>query len=339
MQLSTPTRRITSTVAIAAALTMGAGAASAAPVGAGDTTSAAAPAHASASAGRTDVARTSYLAATHSGGTAYLRLVDRATGAVTRTITSAPMHRDSPFGDATVAPDGAVWAVVGDSTFRTRLVRITGGRTTTVLPYATDVALSPDGRRVAVTVVSPDADGDGQGTASVRVGPADLSSPPRTIGQTTFPVGTDGKPSAEIAAPRVDTWLGNDRLVVSRGCCGDNAVTVLPASGRTDLLRAPSAETPSPVARYGDDAVLTVRDVYRAPDAPQGAEQLVGHDLVRVSAAEPRGTTVGHVPHGPGWEAGVASYLRRTHATVLDPQNAGLPYRGPGSVDRTFVAG
>lgn len=203
----------------------------------------------------------------------------------------------------------------------------------------TDVALSPDGRRVAVTVVSPDADGDGQGTASVRVGPADLSSPPPDDRADDFPRRHGRQPqrrdrgTARRHVARQRPRRGLARLL------RDNAVTVLPASGRTDLLRAPSAQAPSPVARYGDGAVLTVRDAYRAPDAPQGAEQLVGHDLVRVSATEPRGTTVGHVPHGPGWETGVASYLRRTHATVLDPQYAGLPYRGPGSVDRTYVAG
>lgn len=303
--------------------------------------SASAPARVAAAA---PVWQTHYLVASHQGRTARLSVVDRRTGAVQRTIATAPMLADglTPFGDATFARDGSVYAVTrGAGTYSSKLIRIAGGRTTLVMPYAVAARVSPDGTRLAVTVMSPDVDRDRKGTGSVRVGSVTGRGGFRTLASSTFPVDRAGEPATEVALPMVHTWSGNHHLVVSRGCCDYNAVSVISADRPARMATWPKVEGTAqtyPVARYADGSVLVPRNV----DVGRGTEadpvRTVRYDLLRVSPARPRGVKVGAVASDAKVDANLGAFIRRTSGEALVPWVTSLRYRGPGVADDSFVA-
>ncbi|MCH8614032.1 hypothetical protein [Arsenicicoccus dermatophilus] len=295
----------------------------------------AAPAAPAAAAVRPSVT-TSYLAATHTGRTARLQLVDRRTGVVTRTLATAVMKgANNPFTDAGIAPDGTVWAVSRQGgPYSSTLLRIKDGRVNTVMPYVASARISPDGTRLAVTVLSPDVNHDGRGTRSVRVGSV-TGRGMRTIAQETFPVDAQGQPAVEYQVPHVQTWLGNHHLALWHGCCDDGNVSVISA----DRVSTPSAwpgrngdASTEVVGVRGDTAVVPVAVTDR-----DGSP--VRYDVYHLSPAHPRGVRAGQVGVGRDGTMLMRPYLLTIGAAATVPEYAALPYRATKGVtlDRTFT--
>ena len=105
-----------------------------------------------------------------------------------------------------------------------------------VAHYATSVTFSPDGKKIAYTVVSPDGDGDGRGLAAVRTMPA-VGGKATTVYSETFTVAPNGVPTQETGGQQVKAWVGG-RIVLAWGCCGDQETTLLPATTKTRTLKA-----------------------------------------------------------------------------------------------------
>ena len=181
-----------------------------------------------------------YVAKVNRGTTQSLVVASRATGAVVRAVASGTVvGGNNVFEDVDLAPDGTVWAVQATrGAYASKLVKYAPGkRGVVVMPYVVAARVSPDGRRLAVTGVSPDADHDGKGTTSVRVGPVG-GSKFTTLGSWTFMVDPKtGDPTQQYAAPVVAGWVDNASLAVEWGCCDEGSVAIIPATRPTSPTR------------------------------------------------------------------------------------------------------
>ncbi len=117
-----------------------------------------------------------YAAITANGSTHYLRLVSKSTGKVLATLgsgrTESPGFPQSYFSSVDLARDGSVYAVAPDRTlhpsYQWSLYRYTTKGVTKLQPFIASAQESPDGKRLATTVISPDGDGDGFGLLAHR---------------------------------------------------------------------------------------------------------------------------------------------------------------------------
>ncbi|WP_409483505.1 hypothetical protein [Arsenicicoccus dermatophilus] len=281
-------------------------------------------------AAATPTVKTSYLVATHVGRTARLQLVSRATGAVTATLATTPMTGGpNPFQGASIAPDGSVLVVKeGRTPYDGKLLRIRGAQVTTLMSRVQAAKVSPDGRRLAVTLLSPDTDRDGRGTASLQVGPLSGTGM-RTIAEEPFPVGRGGLPTDDQASPMVRTWLGNHHVAVAWGGGDDGNVAVVPAdrpSSRQSWPRVSGDSSTDVAGVVGSTAVV-----------PVYAKN--GYDMVHVSPTRPRGVKVAHLRFTRDAVTPVKNYLRKVGAAPVDATYARLRYRATTGVvvDRTFT--
>ncbi|MCH8613526.1 hypothetical protein [Arsenicicoccus dermatophilus] len=281
-------------------------------------------------AAATPAVKRSYLVATHVGRTARLQLVSRATGAVTATLATAPMTGGrNPLQGASIAPDGSVLVVKeGRTPYDGQLLRIRGGRVTALMTGVQAAKVSPDGRRLAVTRLSPDTDRDGRGTASLQVGPVSGTGM-RPIAEETFPVRGGGLPAHDQAIPMVRTWLGNHDMAVAWGVEDNGNVAVVSADRPSTMRSWPRVSGDSSTDVAGVVGSIAVVPVYVKN----------GYDMVHVSPARPRGVKVAHLRFTRDSVTPVKSYLRKIGAAPVDATYARLPYRATKGVvlDRKFT--
>lgn len=326
---------------LAAAPAQAAPAAGAAPSAAAPSSSQPASQPVSAPAARVDRSSTVYAAVASSGTRRTLQLVSRRTGKVVKVLASGRASDwQEPFRDVDVASDGSVWAVVVDrrlpGQYGTVLVRYDAAGAHRVLPYATSVRVSPSARTVAVTVLSPDGDGDGRGLEAVRVIRRD-GRLVKTLVAQPFPVGSDGSPQAEVGGMNVAGWVSEAQLAVGSGCCDSGGVSIVSAT----------APTRRPVTFWGNGGTraIGVRGsavlVQRPREAGNGNTvpfHLVALDGYWVSRARPAGVRVIAIP---GEDLDPSRYVdamnRRAGATPWVVGAKRFPYRGTGRVVAAYV--
>lgn len=293
-----------------------------------------------ADAATTASASSQYVAVTTSKGVERLQLVNRATGRVVSTLASAKVGSDGQaFGDADLAADGSVYAVrYGKAPYGTTLVRFARGRATTIARYVTSVKASPNGRELAVTVVSPDANKDGRGTQALRIlTPAGKLV--RTLNTTTFPVDKNGIPMMETGTTWVSGWAGRSTLVLGSGCCSESNVHLV----RADVPRSARAWVTLPGS--DDTAAIGVRGtsvlVGRQRDTGDGHKvplRKVGFDMLWLSSKTPKGALAGRVNDADHSLTQIASGLNKRYgATPLVVGPTTFPFKGAGTVLRAYI--
>lgn len=280
-----------------------------------------------------------YLAVTRSGRTEQLRLVSRSTGATIRTLLTAHLgDRDSTILDADLAPDGdTAWVVRagGDGTYEGVLWRIKGTKSTLVQRYVRSVRLSPDGRKLAVTVLSPDGpDADRAGTQSVRLIDAATLKPTTTLGSWSFPVDRAGLPTVEVGALRVFGWLGSTRLVLGDGCCDSGEVSIVSATAKTALLSRPQFggdHNTIALSHQGTNVFVTRARWRDTEPEPQG------YDVFRITPTNHKGVRVFYYPTRKEAIEVVDALVAKTGATPYVVGSARYPYKGPGAVVAAYL--
>ena len=350
---SGPSRRVVITgVAAFAAAALPAGAAFAAPLAssasAGASSSAGAPASAAASssAGASSSDRGLYAAVVARGATHTLVVADQRTGTVVRTLATAQATDiQEPFEDVDLAPDGSVWAVVRATAkgrylpYASSLKHYVGRKAVTVLPYVTSVRLSPNGRQLAITVLSPDGNKDGKGTQALRIATTS-GTVLRTLSTVSFPVDKDGNPTVEIGGQRVAGWLTDRTLVVGDGCCDSGSVSLVSALAPSKATRWPTFSgtgSTRAIGTIGSGTVL-VADRLDIGDGVKVPFQTVGVRAVTMTAARPRGRQVQAV-RDP--DADVTRYIDRFVARAkakplaIGPKR--FPYKGTGTVRAAYL--
>lgn len=333
---STTARRLTrvglaATAVVAAATSVGAPSAHAATPSARTT--------AAAATNRTAV--TAYLVTTTRGT---LQLVDRGTGRVLRTVATAP--RGWSYTDATIAPDGSVWAVRrGAGFFDSMLVHVVGARATEVARYATSVRVSPNGSQVAYTRVTPAPRGSRSASSAVVVADA-RGTHPRVLASAALPVDAAGRPAVQPVTAQVSTWVGNATLALSGGCCDSGAVALVPTrpyrarplgGGMPDTRTITGDGATRPVAVRADGSLVVPVAVERGRGTVADPVRVVALDLYAVTTARPLGVKIGRVNAPYGDEGALRTWVRRTGARAVDGSVAALPYQGSGLVS-SFVA-
>lgn len=293
----------------------------------------------SATAMRSDGARW-YAAVTTKGATQSLSIVNRSTGAVVKTLATAKVGPDEDhFTDVDLTADGTVYTVQsrGSGFYGTALVRYSPGkRPVTLRPYVTSVEASPDGRTLAVTVLSPDGDRDGKGLEALRI----LSTDGRTLRTLTtlpFPVGRDGLPQVETRGLAVYGWLGSTSVIVRSGCCAESDVSVVSTSKATPLNRWATFVSEEDAMAIGVKGSSVLVAAPRWVES-YGTWSRVGIDAVWMSAARPKGTVAQQLTGESLSTADVADRLNaRFGATPLFVSPKRFPYKGPGTVVRAAV--
>lgn len=280
-----------------------------------------------------------YVAVSRSGSTFRLQLVDRRSGAVLRTLSSAKaVAGESPFLDADLAADGSVYAVVASPRrpqvgFGSPLVRYRASRATTLAQYVTSVEASPDGRTLAVMVDSPDGDGDGKGLEALRL----LSTSGRvvrTLDSFAFPVDKKtGTPLYETGGRQVQGWVGSSMIALRTGCCSESDLHLVRADRATRPTTWPTFEGQDEAMAIGTrgSSALVVRPVYKeyAPNSYVRA----GLEVAWLNTKRPKGQIVQRLT-GQNLEVttSAATLNRRHGATPLYTAPGTLPYKGSGRV-------
>ena len=312
---------------------------SAAPVAATITSTASTTSTATTSTtGRAPLGTTTYVALTEQNGAQALELVDRRTGKRLRTVASAdsPTDGSRAFGSVELLRDGTVFFVrygqgevlgpkgqiYGSTLWRTN----PKGQSVVFLRGVISAAVTTDERRIAVTQVSPDR-AHRKVHQQVRVGSVGGGAF-TTLKDYPIPTDASGSPLQEFATPQLRTWLGTSSLIAERGCCDENAVTVLSATKPGSAAQGPygdgSART---IGKLGERAALFLRPVFGpAPSYPER-----GFQAVQVTAAKPRGTVVWSTASTNRHRA-IAAALKATRATPLDIAKTTYPHQGVAQV-------
>lgn len=334
-----PSRRVV-LVALAAALPLGTSAvALSGPASAASLPTAPAQAAATQAAGV-------YAAVVARGSTHTLTLVNRSTGKVVRTLASARAYDwQQPFAYVDVAPDGSVWAVVRKTSpntylpYASTLVHYTGGKAVNVLPYVTSVRLSPNGKQLAITVLSPDGNKDGKGTQALRIA-TPSGKVLRTLSATQFPVDKNGDPTVEVGGLRVSGWLNPSTLIVGDGCCDGGSVALASASRPSPATKWPTLfgdGSTRAIGTIGDKTVLVARNRWKG-DGQKVPLSVVGVEAVTMSAARPRGSVVAYFPdENPSQDAYVDRFVARAKAKPLAIGTKRYPYKGTGKVVAAYL--
>lgn len=303
---------------------------------------AAAPSASPALAPQATSASRQYVAVARSGSTQRLHLVDRVSGKVVRTLASARVDGNGEaFADADLAADGSVYAVVrtrSGGQYGWQLVRYSAGRATTILPYVTSVEASPNGRQLAVTVVSPDGNRDGKGLEALRiVSPA--GKVVRTLTSTAFPVDRQGNPQYETGGLRVQGWMNAGTLVVRTGCCSDSNVHLV----RADVPRSPrtwptfDGEEDAMALGAKGTSVLVARP-WMTGDGRVTPFRRAGVEVAWLSAKRPRGVVVQRLKgENVTTETAADALVKKYGATPLFVSAKKFPYRGSGKVVAAHV--
>lgn len=255
-------------------------------------------------------------------GTVVVELADRVTGAVIRTVEERPAvaGSQSPFLDMDLAPDGTVYlAVLGDNPEWVGQLMIVApdGTERTSLPFVRSVRLSPDGRSLAVVVVSPDGDGDGLGLQAVRVLDID-SERITTVFSTPLDIGPDGTADGGTAWYRIESWSPDGQaVIVTEECCDFSNLFVVRTDGSSaGALPRVDGDAAAllgfdPAGRYiverrpfndagGADLVVVTLD----PESGKVSSPILElPDLPDVTAYELVGDQVPGVPTGRGEDA------------------------------------
>lgn len=341
-----PSRRVVLAALAATALPLGISAAApSGPASAAPHPTARTTAHPTSQAS-TAAAPAAYAAVVARGTSHSLTLVDRSTGKVVRTLATARADDwQHPFGSVDVAPDGSVWAVVRASrpnTYRpyaTWLVHYTRGKAVRVLPYVTSVRVSPNGRQLAITVLSPDGNKDGKGTQSLRIATTS-SKVLRTLSAISFPVDKNGMPTVEIGGQKVAGWLNPSTLVVGDGCCDSADVAIVSALKPTDNMKWPrfcADHSATAIGTIGAKTVLVAANRFSG-DGQKVPLQLVGMNAVTMTAARPSGKVVISVRDAdPTVDRYVGRFVARTKATPLVISTKRFPYKGTGKVVAAYL--
>ncbi len=339
----TPSRatRAALTLGVTAALVLPM-AASAVAVGA----TAAAPANTATSAAARVNTRDAYVAIVKQGNRRHLRVVSRSTGKVLRHVATATKTDEfiEPFADADLAADGSVWAVVADTKlpeyYQSRLVRYVGSRAERSLPYVTSVRLSPDEKRMAITVLSPDGDGDGYGLSALRL--ANLRGKvTSTLATTKLPVDRkQGYPLIETGSLTVRGWMGANDLVVTTGCCDEGSVSIVstlkPTRQQTWPTFTGTGDTTA-LGVKGSNLLVATSRVVEVKGSPHTFTR-AGIDAFWMTKRKPAGTLFTHIR---GSNLAVAdhtdSLVKKAGATPLEISTKRFPYKGTGSVLRALL--
>ncbi len=306
--------------------------------------STASPAAPSAPAASRVKVKDAYVAVTAEGTLRSLRLVDNRNGAVVRTLATQRMSGwEEPFRAVDLAPDGTVWASVLDSSlpqyFNYRLRQYTSTGMRSVLPYVTSVQMSPDGSKLAVTMLEPDLNRDGKATSALRlVTPSGRTI--KTLASTTFPVDKQGLPMVEIGALAVRGWLDPNTLIVTDGCCDSGVVSLVSATTPTSMPRWPTFEGDGNTMALGTNAARTEVLVTRSRESGDGIKvpiTRVGIDFYWISKAKPAGRLATTVK-GADLDVNdlITPILLQTKATPVIYAPNWFRYRGPGRVISAF---
>lgn len=284
--------------------------------------------------------RGSYVAIVRQGTMRHLRIVSRSNGRVLRHVASArAAGGEEPILDVDLASDGSVWAVVLDRSlpqpYQTRLKRFTSGRTVRSLPYVTSVRVSPDNRRLAVSVLSPDGDGDGRGLSALRVATTS-GKVVSTLSSTKFPVDRkSGWPIVEIGGLAVQGWLGTTELLVRDGCCDEGNISIVSARTPSKAQRWPTFHGSGSTMAIGTrgNRVLVVAERWAGDGTEQNPYHADGIQTFWMTKAKPAGTLVSTV-RGEDLDMSrhIDRLVRKAGAAPLWISPTRYPYRGSGSV-------
>lgn len=300
---------------------------------------------ATTSAGPKTSASDAYVAVVAEGTRRHLRVVSRSSGQVLRTLSTSRVVADvEPYRAADLAPDGSVWAVFADrrlpSMYQTRLVHIVGGKVVRSLPYVTSVRVSPDGGRLAVSVLAPATRRGGQGRAAlqtVRTATGAVS----TLASTSFPTdAASGWPTIEVGGLQVQGWADRATLVVRDGCCDSGNISLVPADVPSRVQNWPVFAGSGSTMAVGVKAgkVLVVANRWAGDGSEKAPFYSAGVDAFWVSKARPKGTLAGSVK---GLDLDVADYadsfVRAQRATPLWIGAKRFPYRGTGTVSAAYL--
>ena len=283
-----------------------------------------------------------YVAVVRSGTRRHLQTVSRSSGKVLRTVATIRGVKSGdpePIMDADLAPDGSVWAVVVDRRlpewYQWSLVRYVGTKVTTRVPYVTSVRVSPDSTRLAVTVFSPDGDGDGYGLQAVRLLRPNGKTV-STLAANKFPVDrTHGYATVEGNGWSVRGWLGSTDLILAGGCCDSGSVSIVP-TGKAVRPQAWPTFTGS-----GDTTALGTKGanilVTRSRRVGAGTEadpvRRVGMDVYWMNKKKPKGTFYGfYKGESTGVDKIAEPLLKKTGASPVWLSTRHFPYKGSGTV-------
>lgn len=286
-----------------------------------------------------------YAAITKSGSTHHVRLVSKSTGQVVQTLGAVvPAPKDSAERIVQLGRDRTVYVLASDPkqwgsahvlpNYRLRMDVFTP-RGVTRRPYVTELMTSPDGKRVATIVASPDGDGDGKGLLALRV--ADVgSTATRTLLSAELQY-FEGGPDIPDAEPNLLFWLPNGDLVGEVKCCdGGEAWTVAtdrqtPSFGNGVLVPAVKNQTehrPDSIIGYRGDEVLALKEDFGGETGTTGETD----STVRWMR---KGVLGDVVAKQAGKPLDVNALLARVGAYPVERLEPKYPYRGPGTVVAT----
>lgn len=187
---------------------------------------------------------TRYVALTTQSGRQYLRLVNRRTGAVIRTLASAPTPAsfgDRAFTSVDLLRDGTVFFVrqgagkafaANGPVYGKVLYRANpAGRVVVFMKSVPVAKVSADGRSLALTQVTHPAKARYQ-LQRVRFGSVS-GGKFTTRRETRIPTDSNGVATVELATPWVNTWVGNGAILLSQGCCGESSYQIMQKTGRS----------------------------------------------------------------------------------------------------------
>lgn len=267
------------------------------------------------------------------GSRYYMVFVD-ASGREQRRLELGRFSPDD-IRDAAISPDGTVALAIkvrgGYTQYQSALlVYDRTGNGEQIAAYADSVAFSPDGRRIAYTVTSPDGDGDGYGLIAVRTisvnggKPTTLHSQKFTVDRRT------GEPTQETGGFQAQSWIGN-KVVLAWGCCSEMNTSLLP-TGRTTRTLTPIDGWP--VGQSPRGSVLIRSEIWKA-DA-ENTWYLVGLRYSRLTTTGAL-TKLQDVKDDRGdYDTDDVRVAGAQGFTLYDPPASAIRYTGGGQVLKAF---
>lgn len=208
----------------------------------------------------------------------------------------------------------------------------TRGRARTVLTHVTNVRISPDGRKLAVTTDGPDDRRRTKGTEALRV--VDIATGRvRTLARSHYTMDIGRATYDGTIGLQVRGWLDNARIVVRTHDKLANArIAVVSASRPSQVSTWKSfrgnTETDA-IGRFGSKGVLVTAK--RRPTDERGLR------AYRISPTTLRGTLVARDDTAYGVADVVDQFLTKTRATPFVIGTRHFPYRGPGTVSAAYL--
>ncbi len=284
---------------------------------------------------------TSYVALTTRSGREYLRLVNRRTGTIIRTIASAPVRRDDnrAFEAVSLLRNGTVF-FVRPGTGRTYAANgpIYGNvlyranpasRVARVMKGVQTAQVSPDERSLAVTQATHRAKARYM-RQTIRIGSVRGGTFATTY-ETRLPTDPTGASNNELAMPWVETWVGQRTVLFSRGCCADYTYRVLRKDGSSRFVLNGSDESRVLGQTRQNEALIFTDWVQRKND---GTYNHLGYRVVKVGSSG-RDKVVWSAKNGLDNPEAAAITATRPVTSVIPPGT--YPYAGKDKVIEGYI--